>query len=111
VLLRHIGQQFADPARFRQGDMTEMVFQVEFIVLRPEHALQVLVEGAHRRGHLPHLVGDFMDKRVGVRVFGNVEQHQAAHVHGLLPTFQPEEKLVDGTECAHENLPVSMILL
>jgi hypothetical protein len=81
-----------------------VVFQVQVLVFYPdrlaETVFQTLVEWRRYLCVLPEPVGQLRD--VVIRcVVGKRKQLKTAHVHGLLPLFKPEKKLIRRAERFH----------
>ena len=101
---RHHGQQFADAARLRQGQMAQVVVQLKLRIFFPipkthaQHGAQI--EGSHSR----QVAAPFGQQR-GYVVRAGVSRWrvniEAGHVHWLIARFHPQECGVRGTECLH----------
>ena len=104
VLGGNQGEQLTDAAGLGQRFVAKVVVDIELLVFGPvilaEPTGQTLVERGNRVAVVPHLPGQFADiLRAGILWKG--KQLQTAHVHGLLPFFQPQEQLVHRTKRFH----------
>ena len=89
---RNKRQQLPYPPRRWQCFETEVVLQIQMLVFHPdwlaEPVIQALVERRRYFGEVPEPVGELGDVIIRC-VLGKRKQLKTAHMHGLLPLFQP----------------------
>ena len=105
-------QEFPDPPGCRQCLEAEVVFQVQVLVFHPDRLAETVIQTLiKRRSHLrvlPEPVGQLCDVIIRC-VVGKREQLKTAHVHGLLPLFQPEKKLIRRAKRFHRASLLSVL--
>ena len=98
------GQQIADRPRCGQGEVANVVFQVEAVVGDPEGLAEPILQPAIER-HL-HVgeatrLGHHFTHIIRPGILGYRKQLQAPHMHGLMAPFQMQEYLIDRVEQLH----------
>jgi len=101
---RHHGQQLAHAPWFGQGQVHEMLRNVEFFGLVPESEAgtchQTAVERRGGSGGLPQALGQ-LQREVRRRIGRRGEQAQGAHVQRLLALFHEQEGVINKGQGLH----------
>ena len=109
VQARDHRQQFADAPRMRQGQVAQVVVELELPVFLPvpqPHAQYRPLVERRQRHQVAAPVGDQAADVMWPRALGWRVDVEAGHMHRLAACFHPQEDGVGGAECFHAVFPL-----